>query len=94
MVAAVTAERPERVAGEAFRVEAGHDVLGAQDVAVDEGDVILAIATVPEAHDLEAAEARRQVGHRFDLHAHAVRAEALAVVIFVALDEIPEAWNG
>ncbi len=75
-------------------MQARHDVLGAEHVAVDQSKVLLAVAIVPESDDLETAEARRQMSDGLDPDADAMGAEALAVVVFVALDEIRETGDG
>ena len=59
LVAAIAAQRSERVAGEALRVQPGRDVLGAEDVAADDRDVLLLVAVVPEGDDPEIPEAGR-----------------------------------
>lgn len=56
LVAAVAAERAEGVAGETLRVQAREDVALPEDVAVDQRDVLLAVAVVPERDDAEPAE--------------------------------------
>ena len=91
MVAAVAAKRAEGVAGEALGVQSGDDVAGAENVAVHEGDVLFAVAVVPERDDAKAAEARREIGDGVDLDANAVRPVTLAVMAAVALDEVFEA---
>ena len=48
LLAAVAAERVEHVAGEALGVDADEHVLGAVDVAADEGHVVLARQRLPE----------------------------------------------
>ena len=51
-------------------------------------DVLLAVAVVPEGDDAEVAKAGREVGDGLHPHADVVGAEAAAVVVLVALDEI------
>jgi hypothetical protein len=88
LVAAVAAQGAQRVAGEAFGVEARGHFRRAHHVAVHEPDVLFPVTVVPERHDLEAAESGRQLGDRVDLHADPVRAEAAAVVVLVPLDQV------
>ena len=56
LVATVAAKRAHHVAREAFAVQARGQVLGAEDVAVDEGDVLLGVPIVPERDDAKPAE--------------------------------------
>jgi hypothetical protein len=93
LIATVAAQRSQGVAGEAFRMQARDDLARAEHIAMNERDVLFAVAIVPKCHDLKPAGTRRQVSHGLDLHANAVLAEAFAVMIFVAKDEIPEARN-
>ena len=58
-------ERVEDVAGQALRVHADEDVLGALDVALDERDVLLVGEELAVGDRLELAELRRQP-HRDD----------------------------
>ncbi len=88
LVAAVAAQRAQRVAGEAFGVQPRGHLRAAHHVPVHQRDVLLLVPVVPEGHDLEPAESRRQLGDRVDLHADPVRAEAAAVVVPVPLDQI------
>ena len=71
-------------------MEPGGHVVPVHDVAMDERDVILSVAVVPERHDPEMAETARQVRDRLDAHADAMRAEAFAVVVPVPLDQVVE----
>jgi hypothetical protein len=57
---------------------------------MNERDVLLAVAIVPERHDPKPARPRRQVSHRLDLHANVVFAETSAVMIPVTKDQILE----
>jgi len=57
---------------------------------VHHGHVLLLVAVVPERDDAEAAEAAGQVGDRLDPDADPLRAEPLAVVRLVALDQVLE----
>ena len=49
LLAAVTAEGTEGVAGEALGVNPAEDVLAVTDVPLDQGDVVLAVETVHKA---------------------------------------------
>src|SRR5262245_40142315 len=69
-------------------MEPGGNLIGAHHVAVDHGDVLLAVAIVPEGHDVEPAKSARQLGDGLDPDADVVGAEALAVVGPVALDQL------
>jgi hypothetical protein len=88
LVAAVAAQRSERVSREAFRMEPRRHVARAHDVAMDQRDVLLPIAIVPERDDPETAETGRQIGDRIHLDADVVRAETRAIVVLVPLDQI------
>ncbi len=66
LVAAVAAQRAQGVTGEALAVHPHGHVLLAEGVALDDGDVVLAVAVVPEADDVEGAEDGGQVGHGGD----------------------------
>ena len=74
-------------------MEARDHVLGAQNVTVNDREMFLAVAIVPEGDD-ELAKTRRQIGNRLDLHADVMSAKALAIVLHVALDEVIEVRNG
>lgn len=67
------------------------DVLRVKRIAVHDGDVVLLVAVVPERHDVEVAEARREVGDGRDLHAYAVGSDAGALVVTTRLEELVEA---
>ena len=71
-------------------MEPRRHVLGAHHVAVHHGDVLLAVAVVPERDDPKPAEPGRQVGDRDHPHADLVDAEAVALVVLVALDQLFE----
>src|SRR5438477_5404665 len=88
LVAAIAAQGARHVAGQALGVEPGGDVVVANDVAVDQRDVLLAVPVVPERDDPEAPEAGRKIRHRLDAHADFRRAEARAVMVLVALDQL------
>ena len=65
----------------------GH-VWAAGDVAVHERGVLLAVAVVPEGHDLELAESGRQLGDGGDADADLVLAHPAAVVEAVLVQEL------
>ena len=96
LIPAIAAQRSHDVAGEALGVEPGRDVLHAHDAAVHHRDVLFAIPVVRERDDLEPAEPARQLGDGFDLDADVVRAEPVAVVVAITLDQLLEradAWK-
>jgi hypothetical protein len=66
----------------------GDDVICAENVSVNDGNVLLAIAVVPKGDDAEATEARWEVRNGFDLHADVMNAEAVTIVVAIALDEV------
>ena len=58
--------------------------------------MFLAIAIVPKSHDLESAEPAREMGDGLDPDADVVRAETIAIMVLVALDQLLErvdAWE-
>ena len=69
LIAAIAAERAERVAGEALRVEAHRDVVGSPHVAADDREVLAIVVVVGEDQHAKVAEARRKVRRSFDTHA-------------------------
>ena len=88
LVAAVAAQRAEGVAGEALAVQADGHVLLAEGVALDDGHVVLAIAVVPEADDVEVPELGGQVRDRGDPDADVVAPHAVAFVVGGGGDEL------
>ena len=66
LLATVAAQRAEGIAGETFGVYAAEHVLSVADLALDEGDVMLAVELVDEAVSAEIAVFGRQA-HRGDL---------------------------
>ena len=50
-------------------MQAHRHVLGIEGLALDDGHVFFLIAGVVKGHDVELAEARRQLGDGRDLHA-------------------------
>src|SRR3970040_52786 len=59
---------------------------------MDERDVLLAIAVIPETDYLDTSEARGEAGDRFDLDADVVRPKTCAVVLSISFDQILESW--
>ena len=62
-------------------MDAGRHVVTSDRIAVQDGDVIAAVAVVPEAHHLKASEPARQVDNGGDLHAHLLVTEPRAFVV-------------
>src|SRR5262249_51979442 len=62
LVAAVTAERAQHVAGEALGVDARGNVVEVAHLAAHDGDVLVAVAVGRERRDTEAAEPGGEVG--------------------------------
>jgi VanZ family protein len=60
---------------------------------MNERKMLFFVAIVPEGDDLEAAEARGQMSHRFDSDAHAVGTEPFAIMVFVASYQRLEVGN-
>ncbi len=103
LLAAVAAQRVEDVAGQALGVHAHEDVRLARDVALDHGDVVLAVDQRAEADGGELAERGRQdrLGHALDqpLGALAVgdqvgHGDHLQLVALAVLDEVGHARHG
>src|SRR6202171_3132948 len=91
LIAAIAAQGPRHVPGQALGVQPRGNIVGAHDVSVHHGDVLLAIAVVPERDDPESPEPARQLGHRLDSYANPrPPAEAAAIVVLVAFDQIAE----
>ena len=88
LVAAVAAQRTQHVAGQALRVDAHRHILGVEHIPVDDGDVLLAVLVVVEGQDVKFAEAGGQFGDGRDLDADVVRADALALVAGVLVQQI------
>ncbi len=88
LVAAVAAQRAQGVPGEALAVHPDGHVLLAEGVALDDGDVVLAVAVVPEADDVEGAELGGQVGDGGDRDADVVSPDAVAFVVGRGGDEL------
>ena len=88
LVTAIAAQRAQRVTGEALAVEADRHVLLAEGVALDDGHVVLAVAVVPEADDVEEAELGGQVGDGGDPDADVVAPDAVAFVAGCGGDEL------
>jgi hypothetical protein len=64
-----------------------------EHVAVNERDVLFRVSIVPERDDPKVSEAGGEIGDGHDLHAHPVNAEALAVMVPIAVDQIVQPWN-
>src|SRR5881394_1275671 len=57
---------------------------------MDERDMLLAVAIVPEGHDAEPAKTAGEIGDGRDAHADVMHAKAGTIVIFVAFDQLVE----
>ena len=98
LVAAVAAQRPEHVAGQAFAVHPHQHRLAGRDVALDQGDVGLFVRAGLKGHGAERAESRGQgglghLGHGHMAVAHAVADEVghggdLEIVLVGELDQV------
>ena len=95
LVPAIAPERPDGVAGQALRVDPQRDGFAAQRaITVHEGSVLLGVEPVLEPDDLVVAEARRKLRCGDDPDADPLAADAGALVVALALEEIVELLNG
>jgi len=70
--AAVAPAAPQRLAGEAGRVDAREHVLAVADVAPEHYGMVFPVPVVDDAYDAEVAVLRREIRHGHDLYADAV----------------------
>ena len=94
LVAAVAAQRAERVAGQALRVDAHRHILGVEHIPVHDGDVLLAVLVVVKGDDVKLPEAAGQFGDRRDLDADLVRADAFTLVAGVLVQQVLDLHMG
>ncbi len=87
LVAAIAAQRADHVARQALGVQTHGHILGAEDLALDDGNVFLLVAVIPEGHDVEIAEARGQFGNGLDADADLILAHAFAFVTAVLVQQ-------
>jgi hypothetical protein len=75
-------------------MNASQDTLFADNVAMHDRDVLLFVPIVPERHDLEPAEAARQLGDGDDLHAHVPVSDPGAIVIGLGFEDSIDLGSG
>ena len=88
LVAAVTSQRAQCVTGKALAVDADGHVVLTEGIALDDGHVVLAVAVVPEADDMEGPEDGGQVRHGGDPDADVVSPQAITFVVGSRGDEL------
>ena len=83
-------KRAEGVARQTLAVDPEGDLALADHVPVDDRDVILSVAVVPERDDPELAELGGELGDRDDPDAHPRVSVAPTFMVSIPVDEVGE----